>query len=101
MNPLYLAADPLEAEILKDYLAQHGIPVQVFGGMAWGGRGELPVDLYPRLHAMDVRDEPRARELLRRYERQRHAHGQWHCACGESSPITFETCWSCERERAA
>lgn len=101
VKPLYLAADPLEAEILKDYLAGHGIAVQVFGGLAWGGRGDLPTDIYPRLHTVNPMDEPRARALLRDYERRRHAHAEWLCRCGESSPVTFDACWSCQSERPA
>jgi hypothetical protein len=99
MPALYQAADPIEAEILRNYLEAHGIAVVVFGAIAWSGRGELPADSYPRLHLSDPRDEARARELLRQYEHRRHAHGEWRCACGESSPVTFETCWSCGGER--
>lgn len=100
MAALYLAADPLEAEILRSYLAEHGVAVRVLGGFAWGGRGELPADAWPRLELADARDAERARELIRRYERGRHAHAQWRCGCGESSPVTFETCWQCGAERA-
>jgi hypothetical protein len=101
MSSLYQAADPIEAEILRQYLEVHGIAVSIFGSMAWSARGELPADAYPRLHLQDPRDEARARELLHQYERRRHAHGLWHCDCGESSPITFETCWNCGVERRA
>ena len=101
MSALYLAADPLEAEILREYLAAHGIAVDIFGSFAWGGRGDLPADAYPRLHLQDARDEARARALLHQYERRRHAGGLWSCACGESSPMTFETCWQCGAERVA
>ncbi len=101
MHALYAAADPVEAEILRTYLAAHGIEVLVFGSPLWGARGELPAEPYPRLVLRDTRDTARAQELLALYERRRHAHGSWRCACGEHSPVTFETCWACGAERPA
>ncbi|MDD3764584.1 MAG: DUF2007 domain-containing protein [Nevskiales bacterium] len=99
MNTLYEAADPVEAEILRAMLASHSIEVSITGSGLWSGRGELPANAYPRLILSDDRDRPRALELLREYERRRHAHGQWRCDCGEESPVTFEVCWSCGAER--
>ncbi|HEY1075322.1 MAG TPA: DUF2007 domain-containing protein [Fontimonas sp.] len=99
MDTLYSAADPIEAEILRSYLQSHGIEVDVFGSPLWGARGELPSDAYPRLILQDSRDHDRARALLHEYERRRHAHGHWRCGCGESSPVTFESCWSCGIDR--
>lgn len=99
MHPLYQAADPLEAEILKDYLAAHGIAVTIFGGHAWGARGELAANAYPQLHLCEARDEPQARELLHTYERNAHNPWQWRCDCGEMSPDSFDLCWSCGLHR--
>ncbi len=99
MDTLYSAADPIEAEILRSYLQSHGIEVDVFGSPLWGGRGELPSDAYPRLVLQESRDHERAKALLLQYERRRHAHGNWPCGCGESSPVTFEFCWSCGTDR--
>ncbi|MEQ1438809.1 DUF2007 domain-containing protein [Fontimonas sp. SYSU GA230001] len=99
MQTLYTAADPVEAEILRGYLAAHGIEARVLGASLWGARGELPVNDYPRLVLCDGRDDARARNLLQQYERRRHAQALWRCACGEESPVTFETCWACGVER--
>ncbi|WP_028080906.1 putative signal transducing protein [Solimonas soli] len=101
MNTLYAAADPLEAEILRSYLAANGIRVQIFGAGLWSARGELPADAWPRLVLDDPRQLETARELLRRYEHRRHAQASWLCDCGERSPVHFEICWSCSRERPA
>lgn len=101
MHSLYAAADPLEAEILRAYLAAHGIEVLVFGVPLWGARGELPAEPYPRLMLRDAGDAARAQALLQLYERRRHAHASWACSCGERSPVTFETCWCCGAERPA
>ncbi|MDM4768619.1 DUF2007 domain-containing protein [Solimonas sp. SE-A11] len=99
METLYLAADPIEAEILREYLAAHGISCSVLGSGLWSGRGELGADVYPKLVLQDERDRTQAEALLRQYEHRRHSHAEWHCACGEASPMTFETCWSCGEPR--
>ncbi|HSW13248.1 MAG TPA: DUF2007 domain-containing protein [Solimonas sp.] len=99
MDTVYLAADPIEAEILREYLAAHGIACLVLGAGLWSGRGELGADPYPRLCLQDPADHLRARELLRQYEHRRHAQAEWLCACGESSPVNFESCWHCGRGR--
>lgn len=99
MQTLYAAANPLEAEILRCYLAEHGIGAQIFGAGLWSGLGELPADSWPRLVLEDEQQAPRAQELLRRYEHHRHTAALWACRCGESSPIHFELCWHCGQER--
>ncbi|MGH8444498.1 MAG: DUF2007 domain-containing protein [Solimonas sp.] len=101
MHTVYTAADPLEAEILRSYLAEHGIAVQIFGAGLWSGRGELQADAWPRLMLEDATQADTARELLRRYEHRRHAAASWLCSCGERSPVHFEICWSCSLERPA
>jgi len=102
MQPIYQAADPLEAEILRGYLQTHGIEINILGAGLWAARGELQVDAYPRLILRNESDRPRATELLRVYEHRRHASTvEWRCNCGESSPTNFETCWSCAADRPA
>lgn len=95
MDTVYLAADPIEAEILREYLAAHGIDCEVFGSGLWSARGELAADAYPRLSLRNPADRPAAEDLLKQYERRRHTHAEWTCACGEPSPMHFETCWNC------
>lgn len=95
VKPLYLAANPVEAEIVKDFLVAHGIATRIQGAYAWGGVGELPLpEAYPRLYLEQERHRPRALELLREYERG--SAGSWSCPhCGEHSPETFAVCWNC------
>ena len=69
MSALYLAADPIEAQILRDYLRDNGIAVRIDGEHLWSARGELPME-YPRLYLLDAADEPQARALLAEYERR-------------------------------
>ena len=62
---LYEAADPVEAEIVSNLLRAHGIETVILGVHGWGGRGDLAVNAYPRLHLQCVGDRPRATALLR------------------------------------
>ena len=98
MSAFYLAADPIEAQIVRDYLADAGIAVRVDGVQLWSARGDLPLE-YPRLYLLDARDEPRARALIREYERRAHNPSQWRCDCGASVPAYFELCWNCAASR--
>jgi hypothetical protein len=92
---VYLAAHPVEAEIVRQYLHTHGITAVVAGAYGFAARGELPVDVYPRLLLEDARDFSRARELIAQYERQRDGR-LWRCSgCGEQSPEHFAVCWQC------
>jgi hypothetical protein len=91
---LYLAADPLEARILRDYLAGQGIAVRIDGEHLWSARGELPIE-YPRLYLLDPADAAHARKLLTEYECRAHNGSTWVCGCGESVPAHFELCWNC------
>lgn len=93
-EPIYVAADPIEAEIVRNLFAAERIECDVFGALLWSGRGELAADAYPRLVLRDPRDAPRARELLAEY-RAAGVSAAWTCACGESVPGNFAACWSC------
>ena len=95
-QPIYLAADPIEAEIVRNLFAAEHIECDVLGALLWSGRGELAADAYPRLLLRDPRDEARARELLAEYALQSTAPAaSWTCACGEPVPANFAVCWSC------
>lgn len=99
MPALYLAADPIEAQILRDYLGDLGVDVRIDGEHLWSARGELPME-YPRLYLLNPADEVRARQLLAEYERRRHNPSIWRCACGENVPSHFELCWNCETPKS-
>ena len=96
-TPIYLAADPIEAEIVRNLLAAERIESDVLGALLWSGRGELAADAYPRILLRDARDETRARELLAEYASSAsgRASEAWTCACGESVPGNFAACWAC------
>ena len=94
-DPIYVAADPVEAQIVVNLLAAERIECDVLGDLLWGGRGELAADPYPRLVLRDERDESRARELIEQYLDGDEPHPDWRCACGESVPGNFAACWAC------
>ncbi|HUS23410.1 MAG TPA: DUF2007 domain-containing protein [Candidatus Binatia bacterium] len=99
---LYLAADPVEAQIVRDYLAAHGIGVSVRGQFTWGALGEIPfAETYPRLHLEDERDRERALDLLRDYGSQATRDERACPDCGERSPGNFPACWNCSRAFAS
>ena len=95
-QPVYLAANPVEAEIVKDYLAANGIAVTIRGVHAWGAVGDIPMaEAYPRLYLENESHRDRARALIRDYE-SRPDLGSRPCpACGEPVPGHFAVCWNC------
>lgn len=98
---IYLAADPVEAEIVRAYLAGFDIATRVEGSALWGAVGELPGGQWPRLMLERAQDEGRARQLLHQY-RNNAGKVHWPCdGCGESVPGEFELCWNCGHERRA
>lgn len=98
--PVYEAADPIEAGIVAGLLAAHGIETVVLGTPLWGGIGELPVNVHPRIHLRHPADRPRALGLIRRYEARGGA--DWTCpGCGEPAADSFEQCWNCGTPRPA
>ncbi|MGQ0528515.1 MAG: putative signal transducing protein [Panacagrimonas sp.] len=94
MDCIYIAADPIEAEIVRGLLAAERIECDILGSLLWSGRGEIAADPYPRLVLRDARDEAQARELLREY-REGSLRPAWICGCGESVPGNFAACWAC------
>ncbi len=100
MTTLYLAADPLEAHLLRDFLAERGIEVDLLDLPLWGGRGELPVNLYPRVRLRNPRQQEAAVAALAEWTR-RGGTEEWRCRCGEPVPDSFETCWACGQARPA
>ncbi len=95
-RPVYEAADPVEAGIVLNLLDGQGIAAVALGVDAWGGRGELPVNIYPRIHLIDAADRPRALALIREYQAEDGDQDEWRCRdCGESSGPRFDQCWNC------
>lgn len=94
---VYIASDPMNAEIVKDYLAGHGIAAQVQGYYLWGGMGQLPADVYPTVWLDDGADYDQARRLIEHFEAGDTKRGRpWQCpGCGEHLAAQFDACWRC------
>lgn len=88
----------MQAHLLKDHLAEHDIEVDVFDAHAIGARGELAAIVYPRIVLRDPTQHDVARAVIARWEAG-NDQPDWRCACGESNPAVFETCWACGLER--
>ncbi len=95
MKCVYVAADPIEAEIVRGLLQAEHIACEVFGAALWSARGEIAADSYPRVMLRDDRDETLAQEILQIYRRREPADADWGCPCGERVPGNFALCWSC------
>ena len=101
MKEVYLAADPVQANMIKDWLGQHNISAQVFGEFGWGARGELAADGYPRVVLNDERDYELARGLIAEFEKPNPMAAAWNCpSCNEHVDAEFALCWNCGTKHA-
>lgn len=100
---VYTASDPVNAEIVKDYLASHGIAGEVRDHFLWGGMGDLPANVYPSVWIHEQQQQNEARQLIAKFERGDTRSGpDWRCpACGESLASQFTACWQCGASRQA
>ncbi|CUS49166.1 MAG: protein of unknown functin DUF2007 [Idiomarinaceae bacterium HL-53] len=94
---VYLAASPVEANLLVGLLEAEGITAGMRGHGLTGGLGELPMDaLQTPIYAPPNQHE-KAKQVLRNYEQ--NTGTEWTCnACGELNGSEFEICWSCQAE---
>lgn len=98
---VYLAPDPVNAEIVKDMLEDRGIAAHVRRQHLWGAMGELPANVYPQVWIDDADDFERARALVRAFEKGPVESGLgWRCpGCGETIEGQFNACWHCQHPR--
>jgi hypothetical protein len=98
---VYLAADPVNAEIVKDLLVDKGITAHVRNQYLWGGMGQLPPDVYPEVWIEDPADFERARRIVADFEAGPVESGRtWICpGCGEAVDDQFNACWYCQHPR--
>lgn len=92
--------DRVQAILLRDALARHGIAAHVLNLNVQGAVGELPPDsALPQVWIADARDRGRARAVFASHEADRRREGPA-IACGEcheDNPAGFELCWQCGR----
>lgn len=102
MRKLYEAADRVEAQMLKDYLQEHGVATVLLGDFLSGGAGELPANIFPSLWVVKEEQYHHGRWLIEAFEenRREQSSATWRCTvCGESIDPGFEICWNCATPR--
>lgn len=90
--------DRVQAHLLRDRLARHGIGAHLLNLHVQGAIGELPPEAaLPQVWIADVRDLGRARDVLAAHESDARRTGpsSWCGGCGEENPAGFEVCWRC------
>lgn len=95
---VYLAADPVNAEIVKDLLVERGIKAHVRNQHLWGAMGQLPANVYPQVWIEDDESFDQARQIVTAFEGGRMKTGRsWQCpGCGERIEGQFNACWNCQ-----
>jgi hypothetical protein len=99
MRKVFEAADPVEAGLLRGFLEDEGIACVLRNEQV--AQAIPTTAFFPELWVERDEDHPRAVELIAAWTRhsQEGARG-WTClGCGESVEATFDSCWSCGRER--
>ena len=103
MRRLYQAKDRIEAQMLRDFLADQSIEATIVGDYLAGAAGELPANIFPEVWVVQDRDLATAGELLRRWcqgPSESAGGGSWTCAnCGEVLEAQFQVCWRCATPR--
>lgn len=96
---VHRGTDPIEANLLKGLLKSEGVPAAVTGADLVGAYSGVPKVCDVRL-LVPERFRDQAAGVLERYQQERATGSEWTCAgCGEVNASTFESCWSCGRER--
>ena len=105
MKQIYLAQDPVQANVLVDLLREEGIEAVIQGEHLYAVRGLVPVT-YPTVWVVDEDQYERARALALEFDRRELEGGgeaplePWVCpSCGERIEGQFEQCWHCGAER--
>jgi hypothetical protein len=107
VKKVYMAEDPIEAQMVVDLLQAEGIAAMIQGEHIFAVRGALPIS-YPTVWVLDEADYDRARALALEYDRRRYTEGEseaprpepWTCPqCGERIEGQFGLCWQCGAER--
>jgi hypothetical protein len=106
LKQVYLAQDPIEANLLVGLLKAEGIEAVVQGEYLYAIRGLVPAT-YPTVWVVDENEYDQARALALEFDRQQREGGgpepleSWVCpVCGETIEGQFDQCWHCGADRA-
>lgn len=93
MKRVYLANDPVSANVLKLRLEENGIQAIVQDERTHELRGEVPL-VYPSVWVGNE-DEAAARKIALEFSHPQHGE-PWTCqTCGEVLEASFADCWKC------
>jgi hypothetical protein len=103
MRRLYQAKDRIEAQMLRDFLADQGIETTLLGDYLAGAAGELPANIFPEVWVVQDQDLAAAAQLLQSWRKgppESAGGSTWTCAnCGEVLESQFQVCWRCATPR--
>lgn len=95
MKRVYLANDPVSANVLKVRLEENGIQAIVQDERTHELRGEVPL-VYPSVWVGNE-NEAAARKIALEFSHPQHGE-PWSCkVCGEVLDASFSDCWKCEQ----
>ncbi len=105
LKRIYVAANAVEAHMLRDLLAQEAIEAVVRGDdfVPLQGGSLFMMETRPSVWVLDDGRLPRARALAAEFGRgpspAARRPASWRCRCGETLEAQFSDCWSCGRTR--
>jgi hypothetical protein len=97
MRRVHVAANPLDAEVVKLHLESEGIRAIVRNDHLWSIAGlPMMVDGAPAVWVVRDEDEVRALKILAARESDNAALAGWRCdECHEDNEEAFGVCWKC------
>ncbi len=97
MQRIFTASGIGEARLVQQMLEAAGVRAQIFNDHASGALGELPAtETWPEVWIERESQSALARALISGYESAPDEAVSCR-GCGESNPVTFETCWHCRQ----
>ncbi|MDQ5984940.1 MAG: hypothetical protein CSYNP_00638 [Syntrophus sp. SKADARSKE-3] len=105
MKKVYVAANPVNAHLIKGILEGENIEAIVQGEFLWGARGEIPVtpETCPSVWVVDDDDYNHAIEIINAFQTEDNDDLEiieWICSkCGETNEGQFSECWQCGTSR--
>ena len=105
LKRIYVAANAMDAHMLRDLLAQEAIEAVVRGDdvVPLQGGSLFMMETRPSVWVLDDDRLPRARALAAEFGSgpppADRRSASWRCRCGETLEAQFSDCWRCGRAR--
>ena len=105
LTKLYVAANAVDAHMLKQLLEQEGIAAVVRGDdmVPLQGGNLFRMETRPSVWVFGDERLVRAKELAQEFGRHSSSTDQgtpvWACSCGEFVEAQFTECWNCGRSK--